>query len=106
MTGTDSQLRDWCPDDLNLDCVVNVQDQQILFDNWGTCPGFDHLPTPESFETLLAQEDITNQQWDDFIDAVTHGSEQDRENHLCWMIRRLSGCETCPQCPDDDPFDH
>jgi len=43
--------------------------------------------------------------WDEFEDVMTSGTQQEQDNYKCWMENHLTGCALCPSCPGPDPYD-
>jgi hypothetical protein len=93
---------DDCIADLIGDETVDVFDLLVLLGNWGTCDGYA-MPATTSGP---GEFDITQTDWEDFWDIIANGTPSERENWSCWMYRYLSRCETCPTCPESDPFRH
>ena len=108
LPGTEGQIY-W--EDVNADCVVNVLDLIDLLLKFGTvCPGSTAAP-PQSLEEALEEAGLTMYDWDDFMDIMEEGTQQEKDNWHCWMTHYLSCHDpfgTCnpppPNCPGSDPF--
>ena len=136
MGAYENQRDQLCPADLDGDCAVSVGDLLILLAAWGPNPGHpadldcssdvglsDMLslladwglcpcgvgPEPLSLQEELEDACLSQDNWDDFVDVMQNGTEEDKENYLCWMIHYLDHCPKCtcthiPMCPGPDPF--
>ncbi len=126
-----------CPADLDGDCMVGVKDLLILLGSWGPCEGCpadfdddDEVDVPDllfllgtwgncacaegtpplSFEEELADACLDMDDWNAFVSKMQNGTEEEKENWLCWMEHYLFDCNWCictgqSGCPGPDPFD-
>jgi hypothetical protein len=98
-----------CPDpccclaDLNGDGVVDGADSLILMASWG-CPLCESNEQPASLAELINSAGITSRQWQESIDVMSSGTEAEKANYLCWLEYHFELCDSCPTCPDSDPF--
>lgn len=90
--------------------VVDVFDLFVLLSSWTgneetTCP--NAVGTAQSLEDEVTGAGLTMNDWDEFQDVMTdtESQEKTKANYNCWMMNYLSGCTTCPPCPDDDPYE-
>jgi len=90
--------------DVDCDGEVGVTDLLAVLGNWNVCPEMP-FSSPPSLSTELTNVGLDTDDWTDFLDVMSHGTEQEREEYLCWMNRYLSQCINCPSCPGSDPFD-
>lgn len=103
-----------CVADITEDNTVSTPDLLAVINNWGACPCFpsqvSSMSAPESssseFSQMLNAANLSENQWNDFLETMATGTESERENYLCWMQRYLSGCSQCPSCPGSNPFQH
>ena len=94
-------------EDINGDGVVNVLDLIDLLLDFG-CP----VPIAgQSLEEALEDAGLTMDDWDDFMDVMQTGTQEEKDNWHCWMTHYLSCHDpfgTCnpppPNCPGSDPF--
>ncbi len=122
------------PTTLHPDGVVDVFDLLALLDNWNTDKEGRDIASPTNIvdvfdlldlladwgcqigaipsEVLSLEDEVTGagltmDDWDDYQDVMTDSQESGKvkTNWNCWMKNYLSGCTTCPPCPDTDPFD-
>ena len=96
------------PGDLDCDFQVNIVDLLALLAAWGSCPG-SGLPEPLSLEEELADACLTLDDWDDFEECMTTGTQVERDNCKCWMEHFLYNCNRCscthnPGCLGSNPF--
>ena len=100
-----------CWEDVNNDCTVNVLDLIDLLLKFSTvCPGSTANP-PQSLEEALEDAGLTMDDWDDFMDVMQTGTQEEKDNWHCWMTHYLSCHDplgTCnpppPNCQGSDPF--
>jgi len=66
--------------------------------------------TPVNRGTLMEMggsswlSDLSQSDWNEFLDVIGSGTTEEKANYNCWMERHLSQCERCPACPGRDPF--
>jgi len=86
------------------DGTVDVFDMLKLLAQWGPCVG---VPDTEvlSLEDEVLAAGLTMDDWDEFEDVMTSGTETQQAQYNCWMRRYISGCVVCPACKGPDPFD-
>ncbi len=97
-----------CPADFDGDCDVGVTDLLFLLGSWGPCPcnpGAEVLSLQEELDDAC----LTQDDWDKLVDVMQTGTEEEKENWLCWMNHYLDDCNRCictheVICPGPDPF--
>lgn len=93
--------------------IVNASDLFNLLASWSgneesPCPEENIVgPLPGSLEDQVTGAGLTMNDWEDFEDVMmdVYATEKEKDNYKCWMMNYLSGCTTCPPCPDEDPYD-
>ena len=98
--------------DINGDGTVNVLDLIDLLLDFGTnCSCAAPGPALKSLEEALEEAGLTMHDWDDFMDVMEEGTQEEKDNWHCWMTHYLSCHDpfgTCnpppPNCPGSDPF--
>ena len=99
-------------EDVNDDGVVNVLDLiDLLLDFGLNCSCADPEAQPQSLEEALEEAGLDEDDWDDFMDIMQTGTQEEKDNWHCWMTHYLSCHDpfgTCnpppPNCPGSDPF--
>ncbi len=95
------------PADLYEDGIVDVLDLLVVLDFWGLCPCSDEAE-PDTLEEAVEGADLDwPDDWDDFVDIMTTGTNEEKDNWNCWMHHYLAyhpGLCLGAACPDDDPF--
>lgn len=83
--------------------IVDVFDLFVVLGDMGCFIGQD--PSEQELESLVFTGGLTLEIWNEYVSVITT-TEDDQviENYNCWMMNYISGCTTCPTCPDDNPF--
>ena len=94
-------------EDVNEDGSVNVLDLIAVLLAFGTACPCAIQPQGQSLEEELNEVGLTMDDWDDFMDIMQNGTQEEKDNWHCWMLHYLQCHPTCsqaPNCPDRDPF--